>query len=62
MLKLTFNGMSVYGNLLSSFSSPQGCVLSPLLFVLYIHECRSQYDGRQVFKFADDPVIVYLLN
>ena len=40
--------------LLSSTGSPQGCVLSSLLFILYTNSCRSTYENRHILKFADD--------
>lgn len=48
--------------LVSRTGSPQGCVLSPLLFLLYTSDCRSNYPNRHFLKFADDTVIVSLLN
>ncbi len=53
----------VFSNaLLSSTGTPQGCVLSPLLFSLYTDDCRSVFEGRHIIKFADDSVIVPLLT
>ena len=49
-------------SLCSSTGSPQGCVLSPLLFILYTNMCRSVYENRHILKFADDTVIVSLLH
>ena len=48
--------------LLSSTGSPQGCVLSPLLYILYTNDCCSQSENRHIVKFANDSVIVSLLE
>ena len=53
----------VFSNVLSSSTgSPQGCCWSPLLFILYTNECRSSFSNRLILKFADDTVIVSLLQ
>ncbi len=45
-----------------SSGSPQGCVLSPLLFILYTNDCKSSFRNRHIIKFADDSVIINLLS
>lgn len=45
----------------SSTDSPQGCVLSPLLFILYANMCRSSREDRFNLKYVDDSVNVSLL-
>lgn len=36
--------------------------MSPLLYILYTNDCTSKYNNRYFLKFADDTVIVSLLE
>ncbi len=40
----------------------QGCVLSPLLYSLYTHDCMSSHSSTSIVKFADDTVVLGLIN
>ena len=40
----------------------QGCVLSPLLYSLFIHDCTAKHDSNTVIKFADDTTVVGLIT
>ena len=40
--------------LILNTGAPQGCVLSPLLYSLFIHDCVSKHDSNTIVKFADD--------
>lgn len=40
----------------------QGCVMSPLLYSLYTHDCTSLYPTNTIIKFADDTTFVGLIS
>ncbi len=41
---------------------PQGCVLSPLLFMLLTHNCTAKFSSNHIIKFADDTSVVGLIS
>ena len=42
----------------ASTGAPQGCVLSPVLFIIYTNDCRCSNDNFKLIKFSDDSSIV----
>ncbi len=45
-----------------NIGAPQGCVLSPLLYSLYTHDYVSSHSSTSIVKFADDTVVLGLIN
>ena len=44
--------------LIRNTGAPQGCVLSPLLYSLFTHDCVAMYASNSIIKFADDTTLV----
>ncbi|KAJ8347410.1 hypothetical protein AAFF_G00207760 [Aldrovandia affinis] len=42
--------------------APQGCVLSPLLYSLYTHDCMAMHSSNVIIKFADDTTVLGLIS
>ena len=38
--------------------APQGCVLIPLLYSLFTHDCTARHDSNTIINFADDPTVL----
>ena len=55
-------GNNTSATLIINTGSPQGCVLSPLLFSLYPHDCLALHASNSIIKFADDTTVVGLIT
>ncbi|PIK45610.1 hypothetical protein BSL78_17515 [Apostichopus japonicus] len=42
--------------------TPQGCVLSPLLYSLFTHDCAAVHPNSRIIKFADDTTVTGLIT
>ena len=55
-------GNNTSATLILNTGAPQGCVLSPLLYSLFTHDCTVRYDSKTIIKFADDTTVVGLIT
>jgi len=45
-----------------STGAPQGCILSPLLYALYMYDCGATHSSNTILKFVDDTTILGLIT
>ena len=45
--------------LIPNTGAPQGCVLSPLLYSLFTHDCTARHDSNTIIKIANDKTEVW---
>ena len=55
-------GNNTSATLILNPRAPQGCVLSPLLYFLFTHDCTAKHDFNTIIKFADDTTVVGLIT
>ena len=55
-------GNNTSATLIHNTGYPQGCVLSPLLYSLFTHDCTARHDSNTIIKFADDTTVVGLVT
>ena len=55
-------GSNTSAMLILNTGAPQGCVLSPLLYSLFTHNCMASHDSNNIIKFADDTTVVGLIT
>ncbi len=51
-------GNNTSSPLILNTGAPQGCVLSPLLYSLYTHDCTATHSSNVIVKFADDTTVI----
>ena len=55
-------GSTTSATLILNTGAPQGCVLSPLLYSLFTHDCMARHDSNTIIKFADDTTVAGLIT
>jgi hypothetical protein len=50
-------GNNISTSLTINTGAPQGCVLSPLPYYLFTHDCVAMHASNSIIKFADDTTV-----
>ena len=45
-------------SIITNVGTPQGCVLSPILYTLFTHDCVASHKDNVILKFADDTAVI----
>ena len=53
---------NTYTSLIRNTGSPQGCMLNPLLYSLFIHVCVATHASNSIIKFANNTTGVGLIT
>ena len=48
--------------LILNTGASQGCVLCPILYSLFTHDCGAKHDSNTIIKFADDTTLVGVIT
>ena len=55
-------GNNTSTSLILNTGAPQGCVLSPLMYSPFTHDCVATHASNSIIKFADDTTVVGLIT
>jgi hypothetical protein len=55
-------GKNTSATLILNTGAPRECVLSPLLYSLFTHDCTARHNSNTIIKFADDTTLVGLIT
>ena len=55
-------GNNTSATLILNTWAPQVCIISPLLYSLFTHDCVAMHAANSILKFADDTTVVGLIT
>ena len=55
-------GNNISAMLILNTGAPQWCMLSPLLYSMFTHDCVTTHASNSIIKFADDTIVVGLIT